>query len=160
MPARQLRTPEGEAATDVVLSTFRTNGLLLAAGDVLAAREGLTAARWQVLGALALAERALTVPQIARRMGLTRQAVQASVNRLRSAGLVDADENPDHRRSPLIRMTEIGAARYAALDRRQIRWVNELAAGLAHSELATTARVLQELSERLDGNTPKRRKET
>jgi hypothetical protein len=65
------------------------------------------------------------------------------VNRLRSAGLVDADENPDPRRSPLIRMTEVGAARYAALDRRQIRWINELAAGLAHTELATTARVLQ-----------------
>lgn len=40
-------------------------------------------------------------------------------------------------------MTEIGAARYAALDRRQIRWINELAAGLAHSDLATTARVLK-----------------
>jgi hypothetical protein len=58
MSPRQLRTPEGEAATDVVSSTFRTNGLLLAAGDVMAAKEGLTAARWQVLGALALAERA------------------------------------------------------------------------------------------------------
>jgi hypothetical protein len=56
-------------------------------------------------------------------------------------------------------MTEIGAARYAALDRRQIRWINELAAGPAHSDLATTARVLQELSERLDGNAPTRRKE-
>lgn len=81
------------------------------------------------------------------------------MNRLLSAGLVDADENPDHRRSPLIRMTEIGAAKYAALDRRQIRWINELASGLAHSELVTTARVLQELSKRLDGNAPKRRKE-
>jgi DNA-binding MarR family transcriptional regulator len=159
MRSRQRRTPEGEAATDVVLSTFRSNGLLLAAGDILAAREGLTAARWQVLGALALAERALTVPQIARRMGLTRQAVQASVNRLRSEGLVDADENPDHRRSPLIAMTELGAAKYAALERRQIDWINELAAGLKRSELATAAWVLQELSQRLEANASKRRKE-
>jgi hypothetical protein len=70
-----------------------------------------------------------------------------------------ADENPDHRRSPLIRMTEVGAATYAALDRRQIRWINELAAEQPPSELATTARVLQELSERLEANAPKRRKE-
>jgi heme-degrading monooxygenase HmoA len=49
-------------------------------------------------------------------------------------------------------MTEVGTATYAALDRRQIRWINELAAGLPHSELATTARVLRELSERLDAN--------
>jgi DNA-binding MarR family transcriptional regulator len=110
-------------------------------------------------GALAMAERALTVPQIARRMGLTRQAVQASVNRLRSEGLVDADENPDHCRSPLIAMAELGAAKYAALERRQIDWINELAAGLKRSELATAARVLQELSQRLEANASKRRKE-
>ena len=152
MPSHPARTAEGDAATDVVLRTFRANGLFLAAGDVLAAEEGLTSARWQVLGAVALAGRPLTVPQIARRMGLTRQSVQASVDRLRGDGLVEADVNPDHRRSPLIRLTELGRARYAGLQRRQVAWVNELAAGLKVSELATTARVLQELSERLNPN--------
>jgi DNA-binding MarR family transcriptional regulator len=143
-------TPEGEAATDVVLRAFRANGRFLAAGDLLAAEEGLTAARWQALGALALADRPLTVPQIARRMGLTRQAVQASVNRLLSQGLVEADENPDHRRSPLIHLTELGAARYERLRRRQVSWINELATGLSQSELETTARVLEQLSNRLN----------
>jgi DNA-binding MarR family transcriptional regulator len=146
------RTQEGDAATDVILGTFRANGLFLAAGDSLAGDEGLTAARWQVLGAVALAGRPLTVPQIGRRMGLTRQSVQASVNRLLTEGLIQADANPDHRRSPLIRLTELGRAKYAALQRRQARWINELAAGLKASELATTARVLQELSKRLDAN--------
>ena len=145
-------TPQGEAATHVVLRAFRANGLFLAAGDLLAAEEGLTAARWQALGALALADRPLTVPQIARRMGLTRQAVQASVNRLLSEGLVEADANPDHRRSPLIRLTELGAGKYGRLQRRQVRWINELATGLSPSELETTARVLEQLSNRLDAN--------
>jgi DNA-binding MarR family transcriptional regulator len=143
-------TDEGSAATEVVLRTFRANGLFLAAGDLLAAGEGLTSARWQVLGAVALAGRRLTVPQIARRMGLTRQSVQASVNRLLGDGLVEAGENPDHRRSPLIRLTERGSARYAAVQRRQVGWINELAAGLEVSELSTTARVLQELGNRLE----------
>ena len=160
MATRPARTPEGDAATDVVLRTFRANGVFVVAGDLLAADEGLTAARWQVLGALALAERALTVPQIARRMGLTRQAVQVSVNRLLSDALVETDENPDHRRSPLIRMTDLGKAKYAALERRQISWINELAAGLSLSDLATTARVLHELSSRLDANAGSGRKET
>jgi DNA-binding MarR family transcriptional regulator len=144
------RTPEGEVATDVVLHTFRANGLFLAAGDRLAAHEGLTSARWQVLGALALAQRPLTVPAIARRMGLSRQAVQGSVNRLQQDGLVEAAANPDHQRSPLIGLTELGRSRYEALQRRQAGWINELAAGLKRSELATTARILQELSRRLD----------
>jgi DNA-binding MarR family transcriptional regulator len=150
MAPREAWTPKGKAATDVVLRTFRANGLFLAAGDLLAGEEGLTAARWQVLGAVVVAGGALTVPQIARRMGLTRQAVQASVNRLIGEGLVEAGENPDHRRSRLIRLTELGSAKYAAIQKRQARWINGLAVGLKRSELATTARVLEELSNRLD----------
>jgi len=151
MASRTARTRKGEAATEVILQTFRANGLFLAAGDRLAADEGLTAARWQVLGAVALA-RPLTVPQIARRMGLTRQSVQASVNRMLGDALIEADANPDHRRSPLIRLTELGSAKYAELERRQTTWINALAAGLTASELATAARILRELSNKLDTN--------
>jgi DNA-binding MarR family transcriptional regulator len=150
MTARRAWTPEGDAATDVVLETFRANGLLLAAGNRLAAKEGLTAARWQVLGAVGLAGRPLTVPQIARRMGLTRQAVQASVNRLLGEALAETGENLDHRRSPLIRLTTLGHQRYAALDRRQIRWINELSTGLKISDLTAAARLLHDLSDRLE----------
>src|SRR3979411_1518378 len=111
MSPRDGWTPKGKAATDVVLRTFQANGLFLPAGDLLAAEEGLTSARWQVLGAVVVAGGPLTVPQIARRMGLTRQAVQASVNRLLTEGLIEAVENPDHRRSPLIRITDLCRAK-------------------------------------------------
>src|SRR5215469_184724 len=144
------RTPEGDIATDVVLETFRVNGLLVAAGNRLAAAEGLTAALWQVLGPVAQAGRPLTVPQVARRMGLTRQAVQASVNRLRSEGLVETRENLDHRRSPLIWLTAVGRQKYEALDRRQIRWINELSAGLKLADLTAAARLLRDLGDRLE----------
>jgi DNA-binding MarR family transcriptional regulator len=152
MTVQQARTAEGDAATQVVLQTFRVNGLLLAAGTRLAAAERLTPARWQVLGAVALAGRPLTVPQIARRMGLTRQAVQASVNRLLADALVEARGNLDHRRSPLIALTERGSQKYAAIDQRQARWVNELSAGLKITDLAAAARALRELGDRLETN--------
>jgi DNA-binding MarR family transcriptional regulator len=150
MPGREQRTPEGETATEVVLATFRANGLLLAAGDLLAAEEGLTSARWQVLGAIALAERPLTVPQIARRMGLTRQSVHATVKRLVRDRLVELAANADHRRSQLVRLTEAGRAKYAAIDARQVSWVNRLAGGIGRTELETTGRVLAELCRRLE----------
>jgi len=150
MMSAQEHTPEGDAATDVVLALFRTNGLVLATGHRLAKREGLTAARWQVLGAVALAGRPLTVPQIARRMGLTRQAVQATVNQLHRDALIETSDNVDHRRSPLINLTELGREKYAALDRQQIAWINELSAGLKLSDLAATTRLLHELSDRLE----------
>jgi DNA-binding MarR family transcriptional regulator len=103
-----------------------------------------------VLGAVALAGRPLTVPQIARRMVLTRQAVQASVNRLVDDTMAETSENPDHRRSPLVRLTKLGSQKYAAVDRRQIRWINELSAGLKLPDLENTACLLHELSDRLE----------
>jgi DNA-binding MarR family transcriptional regulator len=152
MTAQRARTAEGDAATAVVLEIFRVNGLVLADGNRLAMAEGLTAARWQVLGAVALAGRPLTVPQIARRMGLTRQAVQESVNRLLAEALVEARDNLDHRRSPLIGLTELGSQKYTAVDQRQSRWINELAAGLQITDLVAAARVLRDLGDRLESN--------
>ena len=144
------RTPTGEAATDLILSAFRANGLLLDAGDMLSADEGLTSARWQVLGAIALAERPLTVPQIARRMGLTRQSVHATVNRLVRDGFLELGPNADHRRSPIVGLTKQGSAKYEALDARQVAWINRLARGIARSDIETAVRVLDELSRRLE----------
>jgi DNA-binding MarR family transcriptional regulator len=147
---RQERTPTGEAATEFILSTFRANGLLLDAGDLLSADEGLTSSRWQVLGAIALAERPITVPQIARRMGLTRQSVHATVDRLVRDGLLELASNADHRRSALVRLTKRGITTYDAIDARQVAWVNRLARGIARSEIDTAVRVLEEISRRLE----------
>jgi len=152
MIGQRARTAEGDAATAVVLEIFRVNGLVLADGNRLAVAEGLTAARWQVLGAVALAGRPVTVPQIARRMGLTRQAVQESVNRLLAEALVEARDNLDHRRSRLIGLTALGRQKYTAVDQRQARWINQLAAGLQITDLAAAARVLRDLGDRLESN--------
>jgi DNA-binding MarR family transcriptional regulator len=147
---RNDRTPAGAAATHVILSTFRANSLLLGAGDLLGAAEGLTSARWQVLGAIGLSGRPLTVPQIARRMGLTRQSVHATVRRLVDDGLLEVSPNADHRRSPLLDLTRAGRSTYEAIDRKQVAWVNRLARGVGRSDLETTARVLDELCRRLE----------
>ena len=152
MTTQWARTAEGDAATAVVLEIFRVSGLLLADGNRLAAAEGLTAARWKVLGALALAGRPLTVPQIARRMGLTRQAVQESVNRMLAEALVEARDNLDHRRSPLVGLTELGSQKYTAVDQRQARWINELSARLKTTDLAAAARVLRDLGDTLESS--------
>jgi DNA-binding MarR family transcriptional regulator len=144
------RTREGELATQAILSIFRANGLLLAAGDELAAPEGLNSARWQVLGALALSDRPLTVPAIARRMGLTRQSVHATVRRLVDDGLLEVGANADHRRSALVSLTPAGRSTYDALDEHQAAWVHELVAGIAPKDLEGAVRVLDELARRLE----------
>lgn len=93
-------TPAGAAFTELILELFRLNGCVLAEGDRLTAPEGLSSARWQVMGAID--EGPQTVSGIARRMGLTRQSVQRTVNELARSGIVRMLENPDHKRAKLV----------------------------------------------------------
>ncbi len=141
-------SPLGRQVTDLILETFRLNGALLAAGDALVADLGLTSARWQVLGAVALEGQALTVPQIARRMGLSRQAVQRVANDLQGEGLVAWADNPDHKRAKLVLLTRAGQKAYAEADARQIAWSNGLAKGLDPKAVAAALDIMTALNAR------------
>lgn len=141
-------TPEAARLTDMILETFRLNGRLLSAGDQLIGDLGLSSARWQVMGALDSA--ALPVAQIARNMGLTRQAVQRVANELAREGIVEFAENPNHRRAKLARLTAAGTATLAEVTRRQIDWSNRLAKELSAAEIDAALAVVREIRERLD----------
>src|SRR5882672_7300959 len=92
---------EASLVTEIVLETFRLNGRLTFVGDRMTKSLGLSTARWQAIGAVSLAHRPLTVPQIARSMGLQRQSVQRTINVLLDDGLVETVDNPDHQRARL-----------------------------------------------------------
>jgi len=143
-------TPAGTAATQVILAIFRANGAFQAIADELTSDLPLTTAQWQVMGPIVSGGRPLTVAQIARRMGLTRQSVHASVRRLVDQGLVEFAPNADHRRSPLVQLTDAGSAAYAVLDRRQIEWANRLGARIPESDLETAERVLISLCQQVE----------
>ena len=143
-------TPGGEALTDLVLTVFRLNGRLLAAGDHLVSDLGLTSARWQVLGAIAHAPSPQPVAWLARSMGLNRQGVQRIVNEMREDELVELHPNPHHRRAHLVALTKHGESVYAAASRLQMPWASALAKGLDGEELAAASRIIKALSERLE----------
>ncbi len=145
-------TAQGEALTELILEVFRLNGRLLAVGDGLAEPVGLTSARWQVLGAMALAVAAQPVANIARNMGLTRQAVQRTVNELAAEGFVTFDANPHHRRAKLVVLTKKGHAAFDAVSRLQIPWANALGRGLAARDIAAAAQLLKTLTTRLEAD--------
>ncbi|MDA9495858.1 MarR family winged helix-turn-helix transcriptional regulator [Bradyrhizobium sp. CCBAU 11361] len=145
------RTPAGEALTGLILDLFRANSLLLTAGDRLVTSLGLTSARWQILGAIADAERPEPVAWLARNLGANRQNVQRIVNDLERDGLVVFEVNPHHRRAQLVVLTEKGRQVYDAAGRLQVPWVNGLSDGLSVKEVETAHRVLNALRDRLEG---------
>ncbi|MGU3539896.1 MarR family winged helix-turn-helix transcriptional regulator [Methylobacterium sp. A54F] len=142
------------ALTGLIIEVFRLNGDLLAAGDALVGDLGLTSARWQVLGAVALSPVPLPVAHIARNMGLTRQAVQRVVDDMRAEGLVRLEPNPHHRRAALVAMTGRGADAYREASDRQAVWAAGLAAGLAPEAVEAAGTLLRELQRRLDAAEP------
>ena len=152
MPRNIKRTPAGDAVTDLVLDLFRLNNVLLTAGDRLVARLGLTSARWEILGAIAAAERPQPVAWLARDLGANRQNVQRIVNDLHKAGLVAFEPNPHHRRAQLVMMTDTGRQAFTAAMRLQAPWVNSLSDGLSVRDVETTHRVIRALRQRLAGD--------
>jgi DNA-binding MarR family transcriptional regulator len=143
-------TAGGQALTDLVLAVFRLNGRLLVAGDQLVAGLDLTSARWQVLGAIAIAPSPQPVAWLARSMGLNRQGVQRIVNEMREEGLLEMRANPHHLRAHLVVLTRRGEDAFAAAARLQIPWANALARQLGLEDLATARRLVTTLSGRLE----------
>ena len=111
-----------DAVTDLVLEIFRLNGCLIASGDALVAKIGLTSARWQVLGAIAMQAGPAPVVRVADAMGLTRQSVQRIVDALEQEAIVIFQPNPHHKRAKLVALTAKGAALYRSAMRLQKPW--------------------------------------
>lgn len=83
-------------------------------------------------------------------MGMTRQAAQKQLDLLMESGLVAAETNPGHARSPLYVLTRKGTSVYAATERVQSAWANRLAERLSIPDLETTKQLLDTLSNRLN----------
>jgi DNA-binding MarR family transcriptional regulator len=146
-----LRTPAGDAVTDLILELFRLNNRVLTAGDRLVAQLGLTSARWQILGAIVQAERPQPVAWLARDLGASRQNVQRIVNDLEKEGLVTFQPNPHHRRAQLVVLTGKGRQIFDAAMRLQVPWADSLGDGLAVEDIETAHRIIAALRKKLEG---------
>ncbi|MBL1096037.1 MarR family winged helix-turn-helix transcriptional regulator [Streptomyces coffeae] len=135
------------------LSVFRLNGQFLAVSERLSRPAGLTAARWQVLGAVL--EEPLPVAGIARAMGITRQSVQRVADLLVEARLAEYLPNPAHRRAKLLAPTEAGVAAVRAIIPGHREFAGQLAEQLGGAAgLKEVRQALSRLSEALDALEP------
>ena len=86
---------------------FRMNGALLATAENVCKNDPvITVPIWRILAVLR--RQPMTVPSVARYLGLKRQSVQTTVNQMTEKGLVNTEDNPDHKKSYLVSMTQEG----------------------------------------------------
>jgi DNA-binding MarR family transcriptional regulator len=96
---------------------------------------------------------ALTVPQIARERSTSRQNIQILIDRLEMQGRVEIIQNPAHRRSGLVRLTDAGKAWLRQTEPNHQRLLSEIAAGMSESELHTALSVLRKVHNLLSSGT-------
>lgn len=130
------------------LTVFRLNGQVLEVAERLARPAGLTAAWWQVLGAVV--REPLPVVGIARAMGITRQSVQRIADLLVDKGLAEYRPNPAHARAKLFALTEDGRAALSRISPAQQAMAKRLAEQLGIERFQQALTALRTLSEALD----------
>jgi DNA-binding MarR family transcriptional regulator len=96
-----------------------------------------------------------TVPQIARRVGTSRQAIQVTVNRLQREGKFELLSNPAHKRSDVVKLTEQGKEAAAAESQRSRRWLEGLGGHATEAELSSATAIISRLNQFL-GNAAER----
>jgi DNA-binding MarR family transcriptional regulator len=151
-------TPDGPDTPDTpstpallsrsALAAFRLNGQFLDAAEQMARPAGLTAAWWQVLGAVI--DTPLPVAGIARAMGITRQSVQRIADLMVAQGFAEYRPNPAHARAKLLRITEAGRDAVHRIIPAHRALAEALAAQLGVSGLQRALAGLEELSAALD----------
>jgi len=141
-------TSEQELLSAAALTAFRLNGRFLDLAERLAGPAGLTAAWWQVLGAVLAAP--LPVSAIARDMGITRQAVQRTADLLVDRGLLTYRDNPAHRRAKLVAPTAEGRAAVAAIAPAHLRAARMLVEAVGEDRLAEAVAAMDSLAKALD----------
>jgi DNA-binding MarR family transcriptional regulator len=134
------------ALTAAVRAVFNR---LKALGDDLHGDLEVTAAMRAVMETLA-AEGAMTVPQIARLKGVTRQHIQLLADALAEAGLAVVKENPAHRRSSLIALTDKGKRTFTKMRAREVPVVANIATEFDAQDLDRATALLTRLAARLE----------
>jgi DNA-binding MarR family transcriptional regulator len=142
-------TPEA-AFTRLVLLVFRLNGLLLEAGDRMAAPTGQTSARWQVMGVIDHGP--LTVSAVGRAMGLRRQSVQRTADLLVADGVAEYVDNPADRRAKLLTLTPAGRRALRRIERAQREWATAHGEALGLEQLLEAERALEQITAQLERN--------
>src|SRR5215213_299797 len=117
----------------LVADVLECAGALRRYGDALTRPLGQTEVRWAVMSVLSGGER--TVPQVARRLGVTRQSVQRVANLLAAEGLIESVTNPENARSPLFRLSARGEEVLAEITRAADPWLRRVGEELSFDDL-------------------------
>lgn len=129
---------------------FKLNGLLHEEGMRMSKGSPVNPSRWRILGVLVRSNTPLTVPQIAREFGQSRQSVQRLVDAMHADGYLDYIHNPAHAKSRLVGLTQIGEQTYESLIDQREASLSNMAEALDNDLMLQTEKLLAAWIEKLE----------
>ena len=124
--------------------------LFAAVSDELHADLGIPAGQRAVMESLSQPG-GKTVPQLADMRSVSRQHIQVIVNQLLDKGLVELVDNPAHRRSSLVRLTEHGRETFGQMRQRERQVLASLELAISEDDLETALHTLTAIKDVLAG---------
>jgi DNA-binding MarR family transcriptional regulator len=109
---------------------------------------GVTAAERAVMEFLFRNTR-MTVPEMARAYDVSRQHIQASVNTLLEKELVVLEDNPAHKRSPFVVLSEKGKRLFAGIAKKDDELIEATFATIGKPDRKTTRQTLETMLKNL-----------
>jgi DNA-binding MarR family transcriptional regulator len=91
---------------------------------------------------------AITVPDLARMRPTSRQRMQQLADELAAEGLIEFIDNPQHKKSKLMRLTRKGQARYRLMLKQLHQIGAQVAQGVDEAELRRATALIHELWEK------------
>lgn len=145
---QKARSEAGRALFDLGMEVIHTYFRLRATGEKIGTTPPAGAGSLGLLRSL-MKDGPQTVPQLARARPVTRQHIQTTANALADQGLVEFVDNPAHKRSKLVRITEPGQRRLSDLLVRIEDAYEAISPGMDEAEIRAAIKVMSELRRRL-----------
>jgi DNA-binding MarR family transcriptional regulator len=143
------KTPASNAFTDLIRAVLRTNATVQKSGTRMMQGTGITNARWQTLSELFALQQRVTVSELSRYMGLTRQAVQRLADDMARDGLVEFVANPGDARAMHLLLTAVGKAKYDDALEREWQWTNAIAADFDAEQIDSAVVLLEAITQKM-----------
>ncbi len=139
---------------------IRMGSRLLDIGESMLAESKLTVSRSRVLGVVLDSPEPLSISDVARQLGLSRQAVLVLARKMETDRLIDCLPDPNGGRSVLLRATKAGRDEHVSANASQIKYFESLSDVLDKEQLGSTLPILQKLAQHIDDYSKRKNKTT
>ncbi|SMC39043.1 DNA-binding transcriptional regulator, MarR family [Desulfocicer vacuolatum DSM 3385] len=134
----------GQVVHDLFKEVFLLHGVLSAITDTVHEQAGLGTPQRRIMHVLDR-HGPTTIPHIASRLGVSRQFIRTVCNKMIAEGFLESGENPFHKKSMLIRMSESGAVRFQQAEEKEHRIIEQALPGIDLKEASRAVQLLKRI---------------